>query len=68
MNTSASKHSAEETETWARALCITADSDPDEEIGMPLLPRWRSYENYARMALMARDMIAAKGPLQLGLL
>lgn len=68
MNVSASKHSPEEAENWARALTLEAGDDPDQEIGFPKAPRWKSYEPYARLALLARDRIAAGAPLRTNLI
>ena len=68
MNVSASKHSPEEAENWARALVLEAGDDPDQMIGEPKAPRWKCYEPYARLALLARDRIAAGAPLRTNLI
>lgn len=63
MNVSASKHGADEVESWARALCLMSDLDPDQIIGSPEAPRWRSWESYARLSLLGRDLVASGAPL-----
>lgn len=65
MNVSASNHTAEEAESWARALTMEAGDDPDQEIGNPKVARWTVYVPYARLALLARDRIVVGGPLSI---
>lgn len=62
MNVSASKHTAEEAEAWARALVMETGDDPDQMIGEPKAPRWKSWIPYARLALLARDRIKSEAP------
>lgn len=60
MNVSASKHPEDVVERWARALCGQSGTDPDEVIGSPPAPRWRAWESYARLSLLARDQVEAE--------
>lgn len=43
----------EQEEAWARALCIANGSKPDQLIGEPKYPRWRSWVSYAQRSIIA---------------
>lgn len=47
-------------EAWARAFCAAYDVKPDQLIGLPQLPRWRSYVYLAEVALKAKAIIDAR--------
>lgn len=46
-------------EKWARALCLADGVKPDQIIGFPALPRWRSWVSLAELAIKAKSLVEA---------
>lgn len=50
------------TERWARALCSASGGQPEQRIGLPPTPRWRSWVRVAELAIRAFDEVEANCP------
>lgn len=48
---------SEETESWARALCVAFGAKPDKLVGDPPAPRWRGWIPYAELSMKAASML-----------
>jgi len=46
-------------EQWARGLCEEMQLEPNEIIGAPALPRWRSFISYARWSINVSNKLPA---------